>query len=56
LLPSPLEHPSFVGLAKWAAVSDPGFFAAFLSGRPWERLRGLDQPIFLKNGSLKRKN
>ena len=56
LLPSPLEHPSFVGLAKWAAVSDPGFFAAFLSGRSWERLRGLDQPIFLKNGSLTRKN
>ena len=56
LLPSPLESPSFVGTAKWTAVSDPGFFAAFLSGRPWERLRGLDQPIFLKNGSLKRKN
>lgn len=26
LLPSPLEHPSFVGLAKWTAVSDSGFF------------------------------
>ena len=56
VLPFPLEHPSFVGNAKWTAVSDSGFFGTFVSGCPWERLRGLDQPIFLKNGSLTRKN
>jgi len=56
VLPFSLEHPSFVGNAKWTAVSDSGFFDTFVSGCPWECLRGLDQPIFLKNGSLMRKN
>lgn len=38
VLPSPLEHPSFVGNAKGEAFSGHGFFAAFVFGGPRKRL------------------